>query len=189
MHLGFPRSFSSLWQQAGRAGRSGRSALSILVCHDSPVDQFFARHPLILLRSSPEPAILNPDNIHVLRGHLLCAAKEIPLNSDFCNSADGTRTSTSFISFSDSHLWGTRYLEAVSSLVETQDLIVAQTWGDVAENPYMAALPVWRMHPMHRLGSSPAKDVSLRLIDPITISVRSPSILLLFAADSTLSVL
>lgn len=59
-------------------------------------------------------------------------------------------------------------MEAVTSLVQTQDLIVAQTLGD---NLHMTDLPVWRMHPMHRLGSSPAKDVSLRLIDPITISV------------------
>ena len=145
------------------------------MCHDSPVDQFFARHPLILLRSSPEPAILNPSNIHVLRGHLLCAAKEIPLNSDYCNSADGTGISSS-LSFSDSQLWGDRYMEAVTSLVQTQDIIVAQTLGDKVstrdvENLHMTDLPVWRMHPMHRLGSSPAKDVSLRLIDPITISV------------------
>ena len=67
-------------------------------------------------------------------------------------------------------------MEAVTSLVQTQDIIVAQTLGDKVstrdvENTLMIDLPVWRMHPMHRLGSSPAKDVSLRLIDPITISV------------------
>ena len=179
LHLGFPRSFSSLWQQAGRAGRSGRSALSILICHDSPVDQFFVRNPSILLRSPPESATLNPDNMHVLRGHLLCAAKEIPLNSDILNSVNNQGTSSS--SRYDYDLWGPRYLDTAASLMETQDIIVAagstvidgtlHSEDGSMSLPLFASLPVWRMHPLHRLGSSPARDVSLRLIDPITISV------------------
>ena len=40
---------ASLWQQAGRAGRrlggGGCRALAIVVCFDSPTDQFYVRHP------------------------------------------------------------------------------------------------------------------------------------------------
>ena len=32
LHLGWPGSVASLWQQGGRVGRRGREALSILVC-------------------------------------------------------------------------------------------------------------------------------------------------------------
>ena len=197
MHLGFPRSFSSLWQQAGRAGRSGRPSLSILVCHDSPVDQFFARNPTVLLNSPHEPATLNPDNIHVLRGHLLCAAMEITLNAEtwtvgghkgLSAGAGGTGQA---VTFDDSQLWGVRYFDAAHSLLDTQDLVVSYTHNrvsmhddtpptlpsDAPSHPHFAPLPVpmplplWRMHPLHRLGSVPSKDVSLRLIDPITINV------------------
>ena len=39
IHMGFPGTFSSLWQQAGRAGRCGRASLSIMICFDCPIDQ------------------------------------------------------------------------------------------------------------------------------------------------------
>jgi DEAD/DEAH box helicase domain-containing protein len=106
LHLGFPRSFSSLWQQAGRAGRSGRPSLSILVCHDSPVDQFFTRNPLVLFSTPSEPATLNPDNIYILRGHLLCAAKEVPLNSDLGALRDYSDDNGYSYTIKDKDLWG-----------------------------------------------------------------------------------
>ncbi|KAG5192905.1 P-loop containing nucleoside triphosphate hydrolase protein, partial [Tribonema minus] len=37
IHLGYPGSVSSLWQQAGRAGRGGRNSLAILIMFDSPL--------------------------------------------------------------------------------------------------------------------------------------------------------
>jgi DEAD/DEAH box helicase domain-containing protein len=174
--LGFPRSFSSLWQQAGRAGRSGRLSLSILICHDCPVDQFFVRHPSVLLHSSSEPATLNPDNIHILRGHLLCAAKEIPLNSELGDTA----TAGAF-AMSDMQLWGEKYLETATSLLETKDLIATAAYTQCSSSksdPFYVhpSLPLWRMHPLHRLGSNPTKDVSLRLIDPVTINVMDMSV-------------
>jgi DEAD/DEAH box helicase domain-containing protein len=42
---GFPGSVSSLWQQAGRAGRREQASLSIVICFDGPLDQYFVRHP------------------------------------------------------------------------------------------------------------------------------------------------
>lgn len=83
VHMGFPGTFSSLWQQAGRAGRSGRPSLSIIICFECALDQYFSRNPDVLLRSEYESAILDVDNIHVLRSHIACAAKEVPLNFEF----------------------------------------------------------------------------------------------------------
>jgi DEAD/DEAH box helicase domain-containing protein len=83
LHMGFPGSFSSLWQQAGRAGRSGKPSLSIIMCFDSALDQYFAKNPKILLESDFEKAILDVENVHILKSHLACAAKEIPLNYPF----------------------------------------------------------------------------------------------------------
>ena len=80
LHLGFPGSHSSLWQQAGRAGRGGRDALSVVVLWDAPVDQYFARAPDALLGGSSEDVLVGNDNPFVVRGHLLCAAHEVPLN-------------------------------------------------------------------------------------------------------------
>ena len=157
------------------------------------MDQFFARNPTVLLNSPHEPATLNPDNIHVLRGHLLCAAMEITLNSETWTVGGGGRTGDMASStgqahtFDDSKLWGDRYFDAAHSLLETQDLVVAYAHHRVRMRddihpthppapetmplPLPLPLPLWRMHPLHRLGSVPSKDVSLRLIDPITINV------------------
>ncbi|MBC7236655.1 MAG: DUF1998 domain-containing protein, partial [Chloroflexi bacterium] len=77
--VGYPGTIASTWQQAGRAGRGHRAALTILLAQDNPLDQYFMRHPQDLFGRSPEHALIDPDNEHVLRGHLLCAAYEAPL--------------------------------------------------------------------------------------------------------------
>ena len=81
LHLGFQRSISSLWQQAGRAGRRNHKSLSIYVAWDSPIDQFFLQHPEQLFNMPLEPTVLNLANADVLAPHLLCAASELPLTS------------------------------------------------------------------------------------------------------------
>lgn len=77
--IGMPSSIASMWQQAGRSGRSGRAALTILVCFDSPVDQYYANNPELLFERGAEEAICDPENPLVLRQHLLCAAFEAPI--------------------------------------------------------------------------------------------------------------
>lgn len=77
--LGFPGSIASMWQQAGRSGRGIHPALTILVLFNSPLDQFFGRHPRQLFERQAEAAICDPSNPYVLREHLLCAASELPL--------------------------------------------------------------------------------------------------------------
>jgi DEAD/DEAH box helicase domain-containing protein len=45
LHLGFPGSIASLWQQAGRAGRREQACLSIYVGWDGPLDQVSSWNP------------------------------------------------------------------------------------------------------------------------------------------------
>ncbi|KJE94233.1 helicase superfamily protein [Capsaspora owczarzaki ATCC 30864] len=79
LHLGFPSSLSSLWQQAGRSGRNERPSVSIFVAYPSPIDQHFCRHPLEIFTREMEASCIDPGNESVLWGHLLCAAAEHPL--------------------------------------------------------------------------------------------------------------
>ncbi|MGH9159110.1 MAG: DEAD/DEAH box helicase, partial [Vicinamibacteraceae bacterium] len=77
---GYPGTIASTWQRAGRAGRrSGRSA-AVLVASSAPLDQFIVRHPDYFFDSSPEHALVNPDNPHIFVDHLKCAAFELPFS-------------------------------------------------------------------------------------------------------------
>jgi DEAD/DEAH box helicase domain-containing protein len=79
---GYPGTIASTWQRAGRAGRrSGRSA-AVLVASSAPIDQFVIRHPEYFFDASPEHALVNPDNLHILLDHVKCAAFELPFMPD-----------------------------------------------------------------------------------------------------------
>ncbi len=87
--VGFPGTIASLWQQAGRAGRGTEPSLAVLVALDNPLDQYYMRHPDELLGRPHEHALLDPDNIYILRRHLPCAAHESPLRvGEEADSAD-----------------------------------------------------------------------------------------------------
>ncbi|NOZ06954.1 MAG: DEAD/DEAH box helicase [Chloroflexi bacterium] len=75
---GYPGTIAGTWQQAGRAGRKQGEAMAILITSASPLDQFLARHPEYLLGRAPEQALINPNNLLILLGHLRCAAFELP---------------------------------------------------------------------------------------------------------------
>ena len=79
---GYPGTIAGTWQRAGRAGRrSGRSA-AVLVASSAPIDQFVARHPDYFFDASPEHALVNPDNLHILLDHVKCAAFELPFGDN-----------------------------------------------------------------------------------------------------------
>jgi DEAD/DEAH box helicase domain-containing protein len=82
---GWPGTWASLWQQAGRAGRAGRAATAVFIARDDPLDSYLVRHPQALLRHSPEPAVLDPANPYVLAPHLAAAAAELPLTEHDLN--------------------------------------------------------------------------------------------------------
>ena len=79
---GYPGTIAATWQRAGRAGRrSGRSA-AVLVASSAPLDQFIIRNPSYFFDASPEHALINPDNLHILLDHIKCAAFELPFGPD-----------------------------------------------------------------------------------------------------------
>jgi DEAD/DEAH box helicase domain-containing protein len=78
---GYPGTVASLWQQAGRAGRRSEASAALLVASAAPLDQFLATHPRYLFERSPEHALINPDNLALLVGHVRCAAFELPFQA------------------------------------------------------------------------------------------------------------
>jgi DEAD/DEAH box helicase domain-containing protein len=79
---GYPGTIAATWQRAGRAGRrSGRSA-AVLVASSAPLDQFVIRNPAYFFDASPERALIDPDNLHILVDHIKCAAFELPFGVD-----------------------------------------------------------------------------------------------------------
>jgi DEAD/DEAH box helicase domain-containing protein len=78
---GYPGTIAATWQRAGRAGRrSGRSA-AVMVASSAPLDQFVVRNPSYFFDASPERALIDPDNLHILVDHIKCAAFELPFSS------------------------------------------------------------------------------------------------------------
>jgi DEAD/DEAH box helicase domain-containing protein len=78
---GYPGTIAATWQRAGRAGRrSGRSA-AVLVASSAPLDQYIVRNPSYFFDASPEHALINPDNLHILVDHVKCAAFELPFTT------------------------------------------------------------------------------------------------------------
>jgi DEAD/DEAH box helicase domain-containing protein len=79
---GYPGTIASTWQRAGRAGRRTTRSAAVLVGSSAPVDQFVVRHPSYFFDASPEHALLNPDNLHILVEHVKCAAFELPFTCE-----------------------------------------------------------------------------------------------------------
>ncbi len=96
---GYPGSVASTWQQAGRAGRRQNTSLAVFVADSSPLDQFIVSHPDYFFGRSPENALVNPDNLYVLMGHLPCAAFELPFREgEAYGQGDSTATRSALAS-------------------------------------------------------------------------------------------
>lgn len=76
---GYPGTVMSTRQRAGRAGRSENESIVVLVAGSDALDQYYMRNPREFFNRSPEAAVINVYNKHIQMGHILCAAKEIPL--------------------------------------------------------------------------------------------------------------
>jgi len=180
--LGFPGTISSMWQQSGRSGRGTREALSMMICWDSPIDQYFARKPSELFSKLPESSVLDPYNVHVLKEHLPAAAKELPLN-DYTDSrlfgGDGSvavgdasatvtssSTSSSNSSKTSSMTSTTTTANAYHQVVRTlyrERILIRPTLNEDGNGGYR-----YIPHPFYE---HPASDIHLRSIDDVTISV------------------
>ena len=87
LHIGYPGSISSFYQQVGRAGRYiaesegtiySRRALSIFIGLSSPLDQYFMANPQDFFSRQHERVVINPENRDILSHHLIYSASEEP---------------------------------------------------------------------------------------------------------------
>ncbi|MCL0052356.1 DEAD/DEAH box helicase [Peptococcaceae bacterium] len=77
---GYPGTIISTLQQAGRAGRRTNESIAVLVAFHNPLDQYLMKHPEVFFdKKSYEHAIIDLSNPHIIYGHLMCAASEIPI--------------------------------------------------------------------------------------------------------------
>jgi DEAD/DEAH box helicase domain-containing protein len=95
---GYAGTIASTWQQAGRAGRGTEASVAFLIASSSPSDQYIISHPDYFFGQSPEHALLNPDNLHVLTGHIQCAASELPFQSSEAFGGENLADILSFLS-------------------------------------------------------------------------------------------
>ncbi|MDP6636362.1 MAG: DEAD/DEAH box helicase [Phycisphaerae bacterium] len=80
--VGYPGTIASMWQQAGRAGRGLDESIVFLIAQNAPLDQYLMMHSQYLFAQNPEQAVVDPDNPHIVVGHLRCGAHELPLTPD-----------------------------------------------------------------------------------------------------------
>jgi DEAD/DEAH box helicase domain-containing protein len=73
---GYPGTRMSTRQQAGRAGRGEDPALVVVVGGEDQLDQYLMRNPAEFFDGDPEDAVCDPENDHLLPGHVASAAAE-----------------------------------------------------------------------------------------------------------------
>jgi DEAD/DEAH box helicase domain-containing protein len=88
---GYPGTIAATWQRAGRAGRRASRSAAVMVASSAPLDQFIVRNPSYFFDASPERALIDPNNLHILVDHVKCAAFELPVSTSeqFGAVADG----------------------------------------------------------------------------------------------------
>ena len=145
---GFPGTFSSFTQRAGRVGRGSRPALVVLVAGQDQLDQWVMAHPRELFRRPPEPVVINPANPHVLLPHIGCAADEAP------------------VGHGDYHFWGDDLDEAVTELA-AQDRLRITRPGTGAAPCGTGPLAVWSGR------GAPAPSIGLRAASAGEFRIRS----------------
>jgi DEAD/DEAH box helicase domain-containing protein len=137
---GWPGTWASLWQQAGRAGRAGRHAVAVFIARDDPLDAYLLHHPATLLHHPLEPAVLDPANPYVLSPHLAAAAAELPLTGI------------------DLDLFGPSAAETVTAMTRAGDLRQRESGWHCAR----------RGHPARRIGLRGDQGRPIRVVEEAT---------------------
>jgi len=122
--VGYPGTIINTWQRGGRVGRSGRDSLVALIANQDALDQYFMQHPAHFFEQSFEAAVIDPDNSHIIRAHLPCAAAEDPLTLN-----DGQFWHNNL----EDHL---DFLESVGQLSRTSE--GRQRWFATRKRPHLA---------------------------------------------------
>jgi len=121
--VGYPGTIINTWQRGGRVGRSGRDSLVALIANQNALDQYFMQHPANFFDQSFEAAVIDPDNAHIIRDHLPCAAAENPITS---------QDSQFWHNDLNSHL---DFLESVGELSRTSE--GKQRWFATKKRPHL----------------------------------------------------
>lgn len=162
IQAGYPGTIAGTWQQAGRAGRGLEASLSVLVASPSPADQFLARNPDYFFDSSPEQALINPDNELILLKHLQCAVFELPFQHSESFGNLNPAQITEFLEIltqggtlhksQEKYFWmGDQYPSAGTSLrsASPNPIILqdqsTQPWTTIGDVDYETSL--WMVHP------------------------------------------
>jgi DEAD/DEAH box helicase domain-containing protein len=82
---GFPGTLSSFKQQIGRSGRGSDLSISTIIPMQNPLDLFYIHNPDKLFGPIQEEVLITLNNKCILKNHLCCAAKEIPIKFDEYN--------------------------------------------------------------------------------------------------------
>jgi DEAD/DEAH box helicase domain-containing protein len=162
MLAGYPGTIAGTWQQAGRAGRQEEASLATLITSANPLDQFLAHHPDYFFNRSPEQALINPDNLLILLGHLRCATFELPFQAgESFGRVEGTRVAD-FLQFLQAagilHQSGDKYYwmadqypaEGVSLRSASPETVLLQArdgdqWTTIGQVDHASAH--WMVHP------------------------------------------
>jgi DEAD/DEAH box helicase domain-containing protein len=136
---GYPGTIAATWQRAGRAGRRTTRSAAVLVASSAPLDQFVVRNPAYFFGASPERALIDPDNLHILVDHIKCAAFELP--------------------FTGNETFGRHDLRQILAVLEEQGLVhKSLDSADAVEGPSDDTTWTWTNE------SYPADAVSLRSV-------------------------
>jgi DEAD/DEAH box helicase domain-containing protein len=177
LHCGYPSSYASLLQQAGRAGRgvSQSTSCAVVIAFNSPSEQFLWRFPSTLLAKGVTPTDTIPLTINTIQSHLLCAAAEFPLTGS--HPADLLVTESSnpeeVATFSEEEnpsmcdwdLFGGKKLYEAG----VQGLKAAGSCTtDVVSLPHIPDLPIVKAHPLMKKAWS---LVSIRSIEAVNYSI------------------
>ncbi|MHA2430239.1 MAG: DEAD/DEAH box helicase [Promethearchaeota archaeon] len=79
---GFPGTISSFKQQIGRSGRGSELSISTFIPMQNPLDLFYIHNPNKLFGNIQEDVLITLKNKYILKNHLCCASKEIPVKLD-----------------------------------------------------------------------------------------------------------
>ncbi len=86
-----------------------------MVASSAPLDQFIVRNPSYFFDASPERALIDPDNLHILVDHVKCAAFELP--------------------FTQTEPFGKHDLQEVLGILAEQGLVHRSGGSDDLDNP------------------------------------------------------
>ena len=79
---GFPGTISSFKQQIGRSGRGSDLSISTFVPMQNPLDLFYVHNHDQLFGNIQEEILITLKNKYILKNHMCCAAKEIPISKN-----------------------------------------------------------------------------------------------------------